>query len=128
MKSATAALTEAREEMSLLRKVILMVGLAFSTHEIRADALVWLRPVKKMCAGLWAARVESEPAPRPGGWECQYFIDMICFCCFGARLTCGSSCYQDHLSSKAGYILGWIEVGHVVRSGGCLLLIDCVEG
>jgi hypothetical protein len=46
-------------------KVNLVDGEASVILEIRSLARALLRPLKKMCAGLWDARKDMDDAPRP---------------------------------------------------------------
>ena len=57
--------TEAREDMSHLKKVRFALGMVARMEEMSFVALFSLRPLKKMCAGSCFARAAMEPAPRP---------------------------------------------------------------
>jgi hypothetical protein len=46
-------------------KVNLVEGEASAILEIRSSARALLRPLKKMCEGLWDARKDIDDAPRP---------------------------------------------------------------
>jgi hypothetical protein len=57
--------TEARDEMSHLKKVRFALGMVAWMEEMSFVALCSLRPLKKICAGSCFARAAMEPAPRP---------------------------------------------------------------
>jgi hypothetical protein len=63
--SCAADFTDARLERSHSRKVSFTDGEACWTREITSDARFWLRPLKKMCAGFWAAMNDIADAPSP---------------------------------------------------------------
>ena len=65
MRERAHSWTEAKEEMSHLRKVSFAFGAAARTDEMILLALFSLRPLKKMYAGSCFARAVMEPAPRP---------------------------------------------------------------
>ena len=78
--------TDAREEMSHLRKVRFALGVVERMEEMRFVALFSLRPLKKMCAGSCFARAAIEPAPRPAVPEGGVSGETGQFGCVGACL------------------------------------------